>query len=269
MKSKYCTKLYEKFENIKSKIKVGATFEEVKEELKELYIEVKDEIDSLIELLEEIKRETLKLKRDTQVRDPLKFVQRLQITDVDVTTFIEKGWNEIAKGNYDEAIKILESVREKAPDNVKVLNLLGWAYVQSGRYDDAFPLYIKVLQIEPMNTMAMKDIGYICYKKGIYGEAIEHLVKVIRINNNPTATLYALYYLGLIYLDREMYDDAISFFQKALEKGPNLVEAIYHLGITYEKKKEYEKAKESYRKVIEIAPDSKWAQKAIERLENV
>ncbi|MEN3044934.1 MAG: tetratricopeptide repeat protein [Candidatus Hydrothermales bacterium] len=269
MKSKHYNKLFERFEELKSKIKIGATFEEVKNELKELYIEVKDEIDFLLELLEEIKRETLKLKTGSEVQDPYKFVQRLQITEVDITTFLEKGWNEIAKGNYDEAIRILENVREKSPDNVKVLNLLGWAYVQAGRFDDAFPLYIKVLQIEPRNTMAMKDIGYICYKKGIYGEAIEHLAKVIRIDNNPTATLYALYYLGLIYLDREMYDDAVSFFKKALERGPNLIEAIYHLGITYEKKKEYEKAKESFRRVIEIAPDSKWAKKATERLENV
>ncbi len=266
MKSKHYSLFFEKFEEIKNRIKKGATFDEVREELKELYIEVKDEVDFLLELLEEIKRETLKLKSAAGNIDPYKFVQRLQITEVDITTFIEKGWNEIAKGNYENAIKILEGVKEKAPDNTKVLNLLGWAYVQAGRYDDAFPLYLKVLQLEPRNTLAMKDIGYICYKKGIYGEAIEHLAKVIRIDNNPSATLYALYYLGLIYLDREMYDDAISFFKKALDRGPNLVEGLYHLGIAYEKKKEYEKAKESFRRVIEIAPDSKWALKAKERL---
>ncbi len=267
MKSEIILNFRNKFEEIKKKIKKGATFNEVRDELKTLYVEVKDSIDELIDLLEEIKTTTLRLKSRSGVTDAYKFVQRLQITDVDVTTFIEKGWNEIAKGNYEEAIRILEEVKEKAPDNTKVLNLLGWAYVQAGRYDDAFPLYLKVLSLEPKNTMAMKDIGYICYKKGIYGEAIEHLAKVVRIDNNPTATLYALYYLGLVYLDREMYDDAISFFQKALEKGPNLVEAHYHLGIAYEKKKEYDKAKESFRKVIEIAPDSKWAKKAMERLE--
>lgn len=268
MKDKQISELFQRFEEIKGKIKKGATFNEVKEELKELYIEVKDAIERLSELLDNIKTETLKLKSQTGVTDAYKFAQRLQITEVDVTTFIEKGWNEIAKGNYENAIQILEGVKEKVPDNTKVLNLLGWAYVQAGRFDDAFPLYLKVLQLEPKNTMAMKDIGYICYKKGIYGEAIEHLAKVIRIDNNKTATLYALYYLGLIYLDREMYDDAISFFQKALERGPNLIEAQYHLGIAYEKKKEYKKAKECFRKVIEIAPDSNWALKARERLES-
>ncbi len=266
MEDKKIYELFDRFEEIKRKIKKGATFNEVKDELKELYIEVRDTIDKLADLLEDIKTETLRLKSQQGVTDAYKFIQRLQITEVDVTTFIEKGWNEIAKGNYENAIKILEEIKEKVPDNTKVLNLLGWAYVQIGRFDDAFPLYLKVLQLEPKNTLAMKDIGYICYKKGIYGEAIEHLAKVIRIDNNKTATLYALYYLGLIYLEREMYDDAIAFFQRALEKGPNLVEAHYHLGITYEKKKEYEKAKECFRKVIEIAPDSKWAEKAKERL---
>ncbi len=70
---------------------------------------------------------------------------------------------------------------------------------------------------EPANSLARINVGYICLKKRIFGEAIEHLSKAIRLDNDRKATLYAHYYLGLVYLEREMYEDAQTFFQKTAQ----------------------------------------------------
>jgi len=86
---------------------------------------------------------------------------------------------------------------------------------------------------EPANSLARINVGYICLKKRIFGEAIEHLSKAIRLDNDKKATLYAHFYLGLVYLQREMYEDAQTFFQKTLKLGPNLIEAYYELGRAY------------------------------------
>jgi tetratricopeptide (TPR) repeat protein len=83
---------------------------------------------------------------------------------------------------------------------------------------------------EPANALARINVGYICLKKRIFGEAIEHLSKAIRLDNDRKATLYAHYYLGLVYLEREMYEDAQSFLRKTLKLGPNLIEAHFELG---------------------------------------
>ena len=83
---------------------------------------------------------------------------------------------------------------------------------------------------EPANALARINVGYICLKKRIFGEAIEHLSKAIRLDNDRKATLYAHYYLGLVYLEREMYEDAQTFFRKTLKLGPNLIEAYFELG---------------------------------------
>ena len=48
--------------------------------------------------------------------------------------------------------------------------------------------------------------------------------------NDKKATLYANFYLGLVYLQREMYEDAENFFKKTLDIGPNMIEAYYELG---------------------------------------
>jgi tetratricopeptide (TPR) repeat protein len=98
------------------------------------------------------------------------------------------------------------------------------------KYDEALLTFQKVLMRQPDNALARINVGYICLKKRIFGEAIEHLSRAIRLDNDRRATLYAHFYLGLVYAEREMYDDAQAFFRKALGLGPNLIEAHYELG---------------------------------------
>jgi tetratricopeptide (TPR) repeat protein len=98
------------------------------------------------------------------------------------------------------------------------------------RFDDALLNFQKVLVREPQNALARINVGYICLKKRIFGEAIEHLSRAIRLDNDRKATLYAHFYLGLVYLERDMFEDAQTFFQKSIALGPNLIEAYYELG---------------------------------------
>ncbi|MDQ4080668.1 MAG: tetratricopeptide repeat protein [Gemmatimonadota bacterium] len=146
------------------------------------------------------------------------------------STFIEKGWSLISLGEYEGAEKALTRALQLAPDDPQSESLLGWAQMLQEKYDDALMNFQKVLMREPANALARINVGYICLKKRIFGEAIEHLSKAIRLNNDRKATLYAHFYLGLVYLEREMYEDAQTFFRKTLQLGPNLIEAYFELG---------------------------------------
>ena len=146
------------------------------------------------------------------------------------STFIEKGWSLISLGDYAGAIQALTKALALAPSETQAQSLLGWAQMLHEDYDDALATFSRVLMKEPANSLARINVGYICLKKRIFGEAIEHLSKAIRLDNDRKATLYAHYYLGLVYLEREMYEDAVTFFQKTLQIGPNLIEAYYELG---------------------------------------
>jgi tetratricopeptide (TPR) repeat protein len=146
------------------------------------------------------------------------------------STYIEKGWSLISLGDYSGAIQALEKALTLSPGAVDATSLLGWAQMLNEDYDDALGNFSKVLMKEPANALARINVGYICLKKGIFGEAIEHLSKAIRLDNDRKATLYAHYYLGLVYLEREMYEDAQTFLRKTLKLGPNLIEAYFELG---------------------------------------
>ena len=149
---------------------------------------------------------------------------------IGASTFIEKGWSLISLGDYPGAIQALTKALALSPKAVEAQSLLGWAQMLSEQYDDALATFSKVLMNEPANALARINVGYICLRKGIFGEAIEHLSKAIRLDNDRKATLYAHYYLGLVYFEREMYEDAQTFFRKTLQLGPNLIEAWFELG---------------------------------------
>jgi tetratricopeptide (TPR) repeat protein len=146
------------------------------------------------------------------------------------STYIEKGWSLISLGDYAGAIQSLEKALTLSPGEIQAQSLLGWAQMLHEDYDDALGTFSRVLMKEPANALARINVGYICLKKRIFGEAIEHLSKAIRLDNDRKATLYAHYYLGLVYLEREMFEDAQTFFRKTLKLGPNLIEAYFELG---------------------------------------
>jgi tetratricopeptide (TPR) repeat protein len=151
---------------------------------------------------------------------------------IGASTFIEKGWSLISLGDHAGAVQALQRALELSPGDTQAQSLLGWAQMLNEQYDEALATFSRVLMQEPANALARINVGYICLKKRIFGEAIEHLSKAIRLDNDRKATLYAHYYLGLVYLEREMFDDAQSFFRKTLQLGPNLIEAWYELGRT-------------------------------------
>ncbi|MGQ0538080.1 MAG: tetratricopeptide repeat protein [Gemmatimonadaceae bacterium] len=153
-----------------------------------------------------------------------------RMDNLNASTFVEKGWSLIAIGDHAGAEAALSRALELAPKSVDARSLMGWALMLQEKYDDALGHFQQVLMAEPANALARVNVGYICVKKGIFGEAIEHLSKAVRLDNDRKATLYANFYLGMLYFEREMYEDAQQFHRKAIALGPNLIQAYYELG---------------------------------------
>ncbi|HEX2189652.1 MAG TPA: tetratricopeptide repeat protein [Longimicrobiaceae bacterium] len=186
------------------------------------------------------------------------------------STYVERGWSAIAAGDHARAVKELNRALELAPNDPGAESLLGWAQMLQEQYDEALYTYSKVLMKEPNNALARVNLGYICLKKGIFGEAIEHLSRAIRQDADRKAQLYAHLYMGMVYLEREMYGDARSFFRKALELGPNLIEAYWELGRAHYLDEDRAQAAEAWRRGLETNRFNPWGEKcggALARLE--
>ena len=153
-----------------------------------------------------------------------------RVDHLGASTFIEKGWSKLSLGDLEGAEVALRRALALTPGNDEAETLLGWAQMLQQQYDSALLTFHNVLMRDPQHALARTNVGYVCLRKQIYGEAIEHLSRAIRLDSDRKATLYAHLYLGIVYSEREMFDDAEQFFRRTLELGPNLLQAWYELG---------------------------------------
>lgn len=146
------------------------------------------------------------------------------------STHIERGWSAIAAGDWPAAGAQLRQAISLDGTSTTAQALLGWALMYENRNDEALQLCLQVLLKEPEHGLARVAVGAICLRKGIVGEAIEHLSRAAARSTDGRAALYANYWLGIAYLERDMKSDAVEFLRRAVAQGPNLAEGWAELG---------------------------------------
>ncbi|HYJ79961.1 MAG TPA: tetratricopeptide repeat protein [Longimicrobiaceae bacterium] len=262
--------LEERYEQIQGELERAGPAE--RERLRAEIVGLFKETEAAIERLGAFKESIRELVQRYKTIAPAKPKAAAQSRVADLigsSTYVERGWSAIAAGDHERAVKELERALELAPDDPHAESLLGWAQMLRGQYDDALFTYYKVLTRDPDNPLARVNLGYICLKKGIFGEAIEHLSKAIRQDQDRKASLYAHFYMGLVYLEREMYDDARAFFRTTLELGPNLLEAWYEMGRTFYLEGDHAHAADAWRQGAETNRFSLWGERCGEALKQL
>ena len=189
-----------------------------------------------------------------------------RVDHLGASTFVEKGWSKLSLGDAPGAEVALRRALELAPGDNEAETLLGWAQMLQEQYDSALLTFHNVLMRDPQHSLARTNVGFICLRKKIYGEAIEHLSRAIRLDSDRKATLYAHLYLGMVYREREMYDDAEPFFRRALELGPNLLQAWYELGRTRWFAGRRDDARDAWRQGAEANKFNPWGKRCAETL---
>ncbi len=192
-----------------------------------------------------------------------------RVDHLGASTFVEKGWSKLSVGDAAGAEVALRRALELTPGNSEAETLLGWAQMLQEQYDSALLTFHNVLMRDPQNTLARTNVGFICLRKKSYGEAIEHLSRAIKLDTDRKATLYAHLYLGMVYREREMYADAELFFRKAIELGPNLVQAWYELGSARWFAGDRDGAQRAWRDGANTNKFNPWGKRCAQTLESV
>ena len=188
---------------------------------------------------------------------------------IGASTFIEKGWSRLSLGDYPAAEQALKRAIELSPNDPQSEALLGWALMLQEKYDEALGWFQRVLTRDPQNSLARINIGYISVKKKNWTEATENLSRAIRLNNDKKATLYAHFYLGLAYLERDMFEDAQTFFEKTIALGPNLIEAYYELGRAFWFNGQQDEAMDAWKRGHAANKFNPWGKRCAEALKTV
>ncbi len=106
-------------------------------------------------------------------------------------------------------------------------------------------------EVKGENATELCDLGFELGKEGKFQEAIEYFEKAIELDPNYDK---AYYYMGAAYEKLENYEKAINCYEKAVNINPKSAEALSRIGLCYESLDEIQKAIEAYERVIKVDP---------------
>ena len=147
-----------------------------------------------------------------------------------------------------------------------------YEFLEKQNYSEAIKALTKLIEIEPNHVYKsnfLNDRGLLKGKLGdISGEENDYL-KAISLNKNSS-----LSYNGIGRIKRNSGDisAALSFFEKAIETGPNRFEGYYNLAQTkyaYLEEKDVSGAIFNYKKAIEVDPNHSRVSKTYKDLSNI
>lgn len=181
---------------------------------------------------------------------------------------------------YEEAVSTLKSLVKLSPDSILGYYYLGRTYSQMKLYRDAIGYFTKVLELRPDFDQAAIDMAATYEAMGDYPLAIDAYRSLLDRDEHRAAVLQrltqlllqqrrfneALEYLklaaqaglggnetsrkiGLVHLELEQFDDAITVFSDMLEKDPSANNIRLYLGIAYEEKGDLERAYSEFGKI--------------------
>ncbi len=159
--------------------------------------------------------------------------RQLREDHLGASTFIEKGWNLIAQGDFKAAQQALETALMLAPSDTRARSLMGWAQMRQCNFDEALATLDRVICDDPMNGLARASLGYVCLRKGLVREAEDHLGRASAQTRDPKAALYGWFYRGMLHSSMRDLVPAEECFRKSISLAPNFIEAYYELGRAY------------------------------------
>ena len=168
---------------------------------------------------------------------------------------IEKN---LKSGKYGAAIKDAKSILSKNPRDSEARYLLGKAYLADKKIDLAF-IEFKTLNKtaifnNPATEIEFRTIIADLYLK--FQQPDEALKEFMLLNKKDPKNPKPYFQAGQIYENKNMSDQAIVYFQRAIEVDSRFAEAYASLGLLLFKANQIPEAEKAIATALKLAPDN-------------
>ncbi|MDX1958122.1 MAG: tetratricopeptide repeat protein [Leptospiraceae bacterium] len=192
---------------------------------------------------------------DGQARYDLAIENLLKAINYDksnVYAYYDLALSYIHNGEQDNARKVLRKAKSVAPNDSKILNLLGNIENETNDPDAAIRNYKEAIEASPNDGYSFYNLALTQYKKkGSTVEAIENFRKAILVNPSGQIAELSHSYLGSIYYHRDDLEAAEHHYREALAISPNESKYLYNVGLILMRKKKTEDAISFFQKAID------------------
>jgi Flp pilus assembly protein TadD len=159
----------------------------------------------------------------------------------------------------DKAILQLNEVLAVEPDNMEARVTLGDAYLARNDLQKAEENYLAALDGRLDNAGALLGLAQISRLKGETKEPAIYLSRVAALTTDSKSPEF-LYKFGLEAMRANLFDEAKSALQRAVELRPKEPSYVLALGIAWLRKTDLFEAEKLFRRVLEIQPTNGQAQ---------
>lgn len=147
------------------------------------------------------------------------------------------GTRLLREGKATQAATILQKAYEMEPESVDAALNYGGALIMSGQFRLAMPVLEALRDREPLNAMVWTNLG-------------------------------AAYLGNPVLATDEQQKQAIAAFERALELDASAPSVAYNLGLIYRDRQEFEQAIDWLRKAVRTNPADRHARVLLKRLQN-
>lgn len=172
--------------------------------------------------------------------------------------------------DWEKACSLWEKIIEKNEKKEYFLNA-GVAHKNWGNWKRAEELFLKAINYDSQYLPALNNLGVLYLEKEEFDKAVVYLEKAIKISPSDPEIYVNI---GIAFFKKGELQKARSHFEEALKLNNTLYQPYYYLGIIYLNLKEMEKALFHFKKLLELAPDDfpdqlkKWVIEKIDKLKS-
>lgn len=174
------------------------------------------------------------------------------------STFLTINRNKDWKNN----LTLFEAGVEAAPNSARTHASLAFAYkveaqsttnqsLQASYFQKAEQAFNKSLEIFPDYGYALYNLGVMYLETGALEKAKTYFQKTIDADTNHQDGFNNL---GVVFFNQQNYQQAMPYFEKAIAINPNHSRALTNLGASYHNLNNFEKAIPYYEKSIQLNP---------------
>ncbi len=155
---------------------------------------------------------------------------------------------------WRDPVTFWEDTVRKSPGKPRPYSNLSGSYLEEGRIEEAIEASRKALKLDPFFVDAFYNLGLAYARKGEYEKALPPWERVLKEEKNPNRLAELNRNFGVISTWKGETDQALRYFEKALELDPESPEICNNLGYVYFTKRKYEQAVSFYQKALELRP---------------
>jgi tetratricopeptide (TPR) repeat protein len=162
------------------------------------------------------------------------------------------GQSYLRKGDIQQSINSLEKARQGQPTNTALTTNLGQLYEQVNKNDVARKYYEMSIKVDPNNALALNNLAYMISQTN--GDLDQALTYATRAKQRLPDHAEINDTLGVIYIKKNLTDNAIDTFRTLVVKAPQNPTYHYHYAEALMQKGDRENAKKECQTALADKP---------------